>query len=137
MIAALVEAALRSLFVALAVGSGLLVFRVRNVLAQKTAWGMVLAAAVFMPLLLPLAARWQFDPANARFVLPANPQTLLEELQARIQSRSSAAKSAARLASPAGPPLRTPIRRKVKNQRPLRTNHPPVTAPMQLLSQIL
>ena len=101
MIAALVEAALRSLLVALAVGSGLLVFRVRNVMAQKTAWGMVLAAAVFMPLLLPVAARWQFEPANARFVLPANPQTLLEELQARIQSRSSAAKSAARLPSPA------------------------------------
>ena len=101
MIAALVEAALRSLLLALAVGSGLLVFRVRNVLAQKTAWGMVLATAVFMPLFLPVAARWQFDPANARFVLPANPQTLLEELQARIQSRSSAAKSAARLPSPA------------------------------------
>ena len=43
MIAALVEAALRSLLVALAVWAGLQVFRVRNVLAQKAAWGLVLA----------------------------------------------------------------------------------------------
>ena len=43
MIAELVEAALRSLLVAMAVWAGLQVFRVRNVLAQKAAWGLVLA----------------------------------------------------------------------------------------------
>ena len=74
MIAELVEAALRSLLVALAVWAGLQAFRVRNVLAQKAAWGLVLVAAVVMPLLLPVAARWQFVPAKARVVLPADPR---------------------------------------------------------------
>ncbi|HEY2469661.1 MAG TPA: M56 family metallopeptidase [Terracidiphilus sp.] len=53
----LLEAALRSAFLALAVWIGLRVFAVRNVLAQKAAWGLVLASAVMMPLVLPVAAR--------------------------------------------------------------------------------
>ncbi len=85
----LVEAAFRSVFLALAVWMGLGVLKVRNVLAQKAAWGLVLAGAVAMPLVLPMAAHWSVLPANVRVVLPADPQTLLEELQARIQARTS------------------------------------------------
>lgn len=71
MISSLIEAALRSVLVALAVWGGLRAFRVSNVLAQKMAWGLVLAAAVFMPMLLPVAARWQALPATATVVLPS------------------------------------------------------------------
>jgi beta-lactamase regulating signal transducer with metallopeptidase domain len=53
----LVQSALRALVLAVAVWAGLRVFRVRNVLAAKLAWSMVLAAALVMPALLPLAAR--------------------------------------------------------------------------------
>ena len=53
----LLEAALRSLLLASAVWIGLRLFAVRNVLAQKAAWGLVLASAVLMPVVLPMAAR--------------------------------------------------------------------------------
>ncbi|MFZ0745390.1 MAG: M56 family metallopeptidase [Terracidiphilus sp.] len=87
MIASLIEAALRSLLMALAVWAILRLFRVRNVLAQKAAWGGVLAAAMLMPLLVPMAARWPVLPAATGVVLPANPMTLLEELRATLESR--------------------------------------------------
>jgi beta-lactamase regulating signal transducer with metallopeptidase domain len=83
----LVEAALRSVFLALAVWILLGVLKVRNVMAQKAAWGLVLAGAVAMPLVLPMASHWSVLPANVRVVLPADPETMLEELQARIQAR--------------------------------------------------
>jgi beta-lactamase regulating signal transducer with metallopeptidase domain len=101
MISTVIEAACRSLLVALAVWIGLRAFRVRNVLAQKAAWALVLAAAVLMPLLLPLASRWQILPARAAFVLPADPQTLLEELQARIRSGSSSVRKPPTVLAPA------------------------------------
>ena len=53
----LFEAAIRSALLALAVWIGLRIFGVRNVLAQKAAWGLVLASALLMPLVLPMAAR--------------------------------------------------------------------------------
>jgi beta-lactamase regulating signal transducer with metallopeptidase domain len=62
----LVEAALRSVLLAVAVWIGLRIFSVRNVLAQKAAWGFVLAAAMVMPLALPVAARMP-----ATLVIPA------------------------------------------------------------------
>ncbi len=65
----LIEAALRSLLLAVAVGIALGLLRVRNVLAEKTAWIMVLAAAVVMPLMLVLAMRFPRLPAP-RLVLP-------------------------------------------------------------------
>lgn len=71
------ESAVRSLLVAGVVWAGLRVFRVRNVLALKTVWGLVLAAAVAMPLLLPVAARWKALPVGATVVLPASMQKLL------------------------------------------------------------
>ncbi|MGB6194384.1 MAG: M56 family metallopeptidase, partial [Terracidiphilus sp.] len=69
----MLEAALRSLLVAAAVAAGLRLLRVRNVLAQKSAWTLVLAAALAMPLLQPIAARWQLLPAIATFTLPGHP----------------------------------------------------------------
>jgi len=82
----LLEAALRSVLLALAVWAGLRIFGVKNVLAQKAAWGLVLVSALGMPLLLPYAAHWSVLPANVRVVIPDDPQTLLEELQARIKT---------------------------------------------------
>jgi hypothetical protein len=86
MISILIEAALRSLLFGLVVAIGLRAFRVRNVVAQKSAWTFVLVAAFAMPLLRPVAARWHLLPAGANILLPAHPMTLLEELQAKIQS---------------------------------------------------
>ena len=52
----LLEAALRSAVLAVAVWIGLRAFSVRNVLAQKVAWGLVLVSALIMPLVLPITA---------------------------------------------------------------------------------
>jgi hypothetical protein len=62
----IVEAAIRMLVVALFVGGGLRLLRVRNVLAQKAAWGLVLAAAIAMPALM----RLNFLPILAPIHLP-------------------------------------------------------------------
>ena len=85
----LIEAALRSVFLALAVWIGLRVFGVRNVLAQKVAWGLVLASALAMPVVLPMTEHWSVLPANVRVTIPADPENLLEELQARIQAKTT------------------------------------------------
>jgi beta-lactamase regulating signal transducer with metallopeptidase domain len=77
MIPALVEASLRALLVAVAVGAGLRVLRVRNVLAQKAAWGLVLAAA----LIVPSAMRWQWLSSRAAVVVPAHPWRLAANLR--------------------------------------------------------
>jgi len=66
MIPALIEAALRALVVALTVWAGLRLLRVSNVLAQKVAWGMVLAAALAMPFVM----RWQVLPPSLAFKVP-------------------------------------------------------------------
>jgi beta-lactamase regulating signal transducer with metallopeptidase domain len=98
----LVEAALRSALLALAVWIGLRMLGVRNVLAQKASWGLVLAGALVMPMVLRFAAHWTVLPANVRVVLPSDPQTLLEELQARIQAKPSPEQTPATAAAPAG-----------------------------------
>ena len=72
MIPMMLEAALRSLLLALAVAAGLRLLGVRNVPAQKAAWSLVLAAALAMPLLLPLAGRVQILPSAATITLPAH-----------------------------------------------------------------
>ena len=82
------ESALRSVLLALAVWVGLRVFSVRNVLAQKVAWGLVLASALAMPVVLPMTEHWSVLPANVRVTIPADPENLLEELQARLQART-------------------------------------------------
>jgi beta-lactamase regulating signal transducer with metallopeptidase domain len=88
MISLLVESVCRSLLVGLVVWAGLRALRVRHVVAEKAAWGMVLAAALLMPVVAPWAARWTALPAGIGVVLPADSQTLLQELQARIQAKS-------------------------------------------------
>jgi len=86
MISILVEAGLRSLLFGLVVAIAVRAFRVRNVVAQKSAWIFVLIAAFAMPLLRPVTARWHILPASANILLPTHPMTLLEELQAKIQT---------------------------------------------------
>jgi beta-lactamase regulating signal transducer with metallopeptidase domain/predicted nucleic acid-binding Zn-ribbon protein len=66
MIQALIEAALRALIMASAVWAGLRVFRVRNVVAQKAAWGLVLVCAVAVPLVM----RWQVLPSSMAIKVP-------------------------------------------------------------------
>ncbi len=115
----LVEAALRSVLLALAVWIGLRILGVRNVLAQKATWGLVLAGALAMPMVLPMAAHWNVLPANVRVVLPADPQTLLEELQARIQAETSPEQKPAAVATTAGEDAR-----QVQEQATLSVNKP-------------
>jgi beta-lactamase regulating signal transducer with metallopeptidase domain len=106
MISLFIEATLRSLLVALAVAVGLRMLRVRNVPAQKAAWGLVLVSALAMPLLLPISAQWYLLPAEFNIILPAHPMTLLEELQARMQAKSGSGDTSAprtALASPNDP----------------------------------
>jgi beta-lactamase regulating signal transducer with metallopeptidase domain len=100
MIPGLIEAALRALLVALTVWAGLRLLRVSNVLAQKAAWGLVLAAAVAMPLLM----RWQILPAaiSVRLPAPAPQQTSdlsLNQSVVVLSSRSSSTLSRPRLST--------------------------------------
>jgi len=71
MITSMVEVAVRGLLLAAAVGAGLRLLRVGNVLAQKATWSLVLAAAMAMPALLPVALRWN-GPAAATLAVPAH-----------------------------------------------------------------
>jgi hypothetical protein len=86
----LIEAAFRALLVALVVWAGLRLLRVSNVLAQKTVWALVLAAAVAMPLLM----RWQGRPAFALVRVP------LPVLRPAVQTAADAESGA--LSSPTG-----------------------------------
>ena len=67
----LLGAALRALLAGIAVWLGLRLLRIGNILAQKAAWGLVLAGALAIPLLMPLAARRQWVPDYAAVRLPA------------------------------------------------------------------
>jgi beta-lactamase regulating signal transducer with metallopeptidase domain len=58
MLAALIEAALRSLVLALAVWTGLRIFRIQNVIAQRCAWTAVLIGSLLMPVVLPFTTYW-------------------------------------------------------------------------------
>src|SRR6202042_2672067 len=71
MIATILDAALRSLLLAILVWSALRIFRVRNVLAERAAWAAVLASALVMPAVLPLSARWSVFPAE-KLIIPSN-----------------------------------------------------------------
>lgn len=65
MTAMVIEAALRGLLFAAAVGLGLRLLRIRHVPTRKAAWSLVLLASLAMPLLM----RWQ--PGRLAWVLPA------------------------------------------------------------------
>jgi DUF4097 and DUF4098 domain-containing protein YvlB len=60
--AALIEAVLRSLILALIVWAVLRIFHVQNVVSQRYAWIAVLVGSLLMPLALPFTARWQVLP---------------------------------------------------------------------------
>ena len=87
MIPSLLEAALRSVLLALTVWAAMRAFRVRNVLTLKIVWGLVLAAAVSMPMLLPLASRL---PALPTFMLPAHPLKFLAAAPSKPQATDAA-----------------------------------------------
>lgn len=82
----LIEAALRSVLLAMAVWIGLRILGVRNVLAQKAAWGLVLAGAVVMPLVLPVAAR-----VPAAVVIPAGVMRALSSTRPAVVHSSAVA----------------------------------------------
>jgi DUF4097 and DUF4098 domain-containing protein YvlB len=60
--AALIEAVLRSLILALIVWAVLRIFHVQNVVSQRYAWIAVLVGSLLMPFALPFTARWQVLP---------------------------------------------------------------------------
>jgi beta-lactamase regulating signal transducer with metallopeptidase domain len=68
---ALADAAVRALLVAGIVWAGLRLLGMRNVVAQKAAWGLVLAGALLMPFAASWAARSAWLPAEATLVVPA------------------------------------------------------------------
>ncbi len=67
---ALADAAVRALLVAGIVGFGLRLLGMRNVVAQKAAWGLVLAGALVMPFAASWATRSAWLPAEATLVVP-------------------------------------------------------------------
>jgi len=81
----LLEAVFRALIAGVAVWGGLRLLRVKNLLAQKAAWGLVLMAGVAMPLLM----RWQWVPAWALVKLPA-PSWMNANHDARISGYATA-----------------------------------------------
>ena len=91
----LLEAALRGLIAAAGVWSGLRVFRVKNVPAQKTAWGLTLLAALAMPLVMhsPWLPGWTTVKLPTS-LLPARPVPAAEAaapVSMALQPRSSEA----------------------------------------------
>jgi len=84
MLAALIEAALRSLVLALAVSAGLRLFRVHNVIAQRRAWTAVLMGSLLMPFALPFTSHWHVL-SLATIPAPAS----LDRLQSALASASS------------------------------------------------
>lgn len=88
MLAALIEAALRPLILAVLVGTGLRVFRIRNVASQRCAWTVVLIGSLLMPFALPYTARWYSLPL-ATIRAPAS----LDHLQSALAPAASPASS--------------------------------------------
>ena len=79
MLAALIQAALRSLILALAVWACLRISRIRSVATERSAWTAVLFGALLMPFALPITAHWnlpQFATIHAPAML-AQTQTQL------------------------------------------------------------
>lgn len=95
----MLEAAMRALLAAIAVWVSLRLLGVRNVLVQKSAWGLVLIAALAMP----LVPHWQGLSALAALRLPALPRTSTAQ-PLPVQPQKSVAAIAAPRASSAIPP---------------------------------
>ena len=64
----LADAGARSLLMAAAVGLGLRLLRVNNVMARKVAWMLVLCGGIMMPMLAPWAARQPWLPMRTAVV---------------------------------------------------------------------
>ena len=79
-------------------GRGCAHLSIGNVLAQKAAWGLVLASAVAMPLLMPLAARWNLTPKGAALVVPARAFDLLKGIGSQKSASGEAQRAEARSA---------------------------------------
>jgi len=128
MISLLIEAALRTLLVALAVAGGLRLLRVSNVLAQKWTWCLVLAAALAMPLLM----RWQWLSASAPIRVPVHPWgQRAESRPADAANAPSSPPSADPLlgASPASGFASQPVERWTAQVAPPSDESAPATAP--------
>ncbi len=104
MLAGILEAALRSLVLAVIVWAGLRVFRVHNVIYQRLAWTAVLGGALLMPFLLPITAHWaglsfatipaaapihRLQAALLPDVSPASPIAVLSNAPAPVASITS------------------------------------------------
>jgi beta-lactamase regulating signal transducer with metallopeptidase domain len=97
----LADAAARALLVACIVGAGLHLLARRHVPAQKTAWGLVLAGALLMPVLAPWAGKATWLPQGATWVVPAHSwsQLILSRAAALMPSKATAAPQAAQSSS--------------------------------------
>ena len=62
MLFALVQAALRSIILALVIRVGLQIFRIHNIALQRCAWTAVLIGSLLMPFALPFTAHWHALP---------------------------------------------------------------------------
>lgn len=78
----MVESVLRSLVLAAMVWTGLKLLRVRHVLAQKIAWGLVLLVAFAMPMLM----RWQVRHPRTALVVPVKRTATVSALSNRVTS---------------------------------------------------
>lgn len=94
MLANLIEAALRSLVLALMIWAGLRIFRIRHVNSQRHAWTAVLIGSLLMPFALPLTARWHSLPL---VTIPAS--TALSDIRTVAAPASPATVSTATLSS--------------------------------------
>jgi beta-lactamase regulating signal transducer with metallopeptidase domain len=85
MLAAFIEAALRSLVLASIVWVGLRIFRIHNVSSQRSTWTAVLFCALLMPLALPFTSHWSLF-SLATIPAPAS----LDSLQSTLATALSA-----------------------------------------------
>lgn len=77
-----VESVIRSLLMAIMIWTGLKLLRVRHILAQKTAWSLVLLAAFAMPLLM----RWQTLHPHMALVVPVQHSPAVNAIEKRVAS---------------------------------------------------
>jgi beta-lactamase regulating signal transducer with metallopeptidase domain len=121
MLAALFQASLRSLILAIVVWAGLRIFRIHNVFSQRYAWTAVLAGSLLMPLVLPFTAHWLSIP----FVRIPAPAAL-----DRLPSALALAPSTSAPAPPApGERQLTPVQRApISQQKKPTANAEPIDA---------
>ena len=109
-IVSLIDAAARALLVACIVGAGLRLLAADHVPAQKTAWGLVLAGALLMPIVAPWAGNAAWVPTAATWVVPTHSwrQYMLSRVDALNPMRQSQPAVQAPPAQPAVLPAAQP-----------------------------